>query len=153
MPKSTADEVERRVEEILPLVAECLSLREIRMATVKGTSWGAQISEVTLRRYVARARARIKEAASIDRKGEIGAAKLRCERVIAKAAAKGDLRSELAANRQLAELFALNEPQRSKVEVSGQIDIGAARAALTELLAKDYANGKEQDDEDAEEAD
>ena len=152
MAKSTAAEVERRIEVIRPLVVECLSLREIRTWTIKHTDWGAQISEVQLRRYVARARARIKEAASIDRKGEIGAAKLRCERVIAKAAAKGDLRSELAANRQLAELFALNEPQRSKVEVCGQIDIGAARAALTELLAKDYANGKEQDDEDAEDA-
>jgi len=65
---------------------------------------------------------------------------------------KGDYRTQLVASKQFCELFALEEPQRSKVEVSGQIDIGAARAALTELLAKDYAIGREESDEEADDA-
>jgi hypothetical protein len=151
--RASKAEIARRIEEVRPLVVECLSMREIRSATIKGTSWGAQVSVSQLKRYVAVAHQQIKEAAQIDRKSEIGAAKLRLERVIAKAAARGDLRSELAAVKQLCELFGLEEPRRSEVALSGQIDIGAAREALSELLAKEMAEGRCALDEQAKETD
>jgi hypothetical protein len=113
MAKASAAEVARRIDELRPLLVECLSLREIRSATVKGTSWGASVSLSQLKRYLAKAREQIKEAATIDREQEIGATRLRYERVIAKAAAKGDLRSELTASKQLCELFGL-EAQRAQ---------------------------------------
>lgn len=147
MAKSTAAEVERRIEVIRPLVVECLSLREIRTWTIKHTDWGAQISEVQLKRYIARARQQMKAASAVDRDYERGAAKMRCERVIAKAAAKGDLRSDLAANRQLADLFDLNAPKRSQVNVSGELDIPALRTTLTKELAKLIAEGEYTADE------
>ena len=147
MAKSTAAEVERRIEVIRPLVVECLSLREIRTWTIKHTDWGAQISEVQLKRYIARARQQMKAAPAVDRDYERGGAKMRCERVIAKAAAKGDLRSELAANRQLADLFDLNAPKRSQVNVSGELDIPALRTTLTKELAKLIAEGEYTADE------
>jgi hypothetical protein len=147
--KSTASEVGRRIEEIRPLVTECLSLREIRAWTLKHASWGASISEAQLKRYLARAKTLIKEASEIDRDYEIGAAKLRCERIIAKAGAKGDLHSQLAAVKQLCELFGLETPKRSELALSGAIDIGAAREALTKLLAREIAEGRCEDDEDA----
>jgi hypothetical protein len=145
--RATKAEIARRIDEVRPLVVECLSLREMRTATVKGTSWGAQVSLSQLKRYVAAAQAQISAAAVIDREREIGAAKLRCERVIAKAAAKGDLRSELAAIKQLCELFGLEEPKRSEVTHSGAIDIAAARQTLEEELAELIAEGRYVPDE------
>jgi len=147
MARATKAEIARRIEEVRPLVVECLSLREIRTSTVKGTSWGAQVSLSQLKRYVAAAQAQIKAAALIDREREIGAAKLRCERIIAKAAAKGDLRSELAAIRQICELFGLEEPKRSEVSHSGAIDIAAVRQTLEEELAELIATGRYEADE------
>jgi hypothetical protein len=146
--RATQAEIARRIDELRPLVIECLALREIRAWTAKHTPWGASVSPAQLKRYVAAAAEQIKEAAAIDREQEIGAAKLRCERIVAKAAAKGDLRSELAAVRQICELYGLQEPKRSEVALSGAIDIGAARAALTELLAHEIAQGRCKDDED-----
>jgi len=151
--RATKAEIARRIDEVRPLVVECLSLREIRTATIKGTSWGASVSLSQLKRYVAAAREQIKEAAKVDREAEIGATRLRYERVIAKAAAKGDLRSELAASKQLCELFGLEAPRRAELAMSGAIDLGAAREALTELLARKLAaeeggEGNEQSDGD-----
>ena len=147
MAKSTTAEVEHRVDEIRPLVVECLSLREIRAWTLKHTSWGASLSEAQLKRYLARAREQLKDEAAIDRRYEIGAAKTRYERIIAKAAARGDLRAELAATKQLLELFALELPRRSEISHSGAIDIGAAREGLAQLLAAELAAGGCQADE------
>jgi hypothetical protein len=151
--RSTQAEIARRIDEVRPLLPECLSLGEIRTWTIKHTSWGASISISQLKRYLAVAREQIKEAAAIDRAYEVGATSARYQRIIAKAGVKGDYRTQLVASKQFCELFALEEPQRSKVEVCGQIDIGAAREALTELLARDYAEGGEADDEDADDSD
>jgi hypothetical protein len=151
--KSTAAEVARRIDEVRPLLVECLSLREIRSATVKGTSWGASVSLSQLKRYLAKARAQIRQAASIDREQEIGAMRLRYERVIAKAAATGDLRSELAASKQLCELFGLEAPRRSEVAVAGAIDLGAARELITDLLAAELARQGGASDDQTDDAD
>jgi hypothetical protein len=146
MSRATQAEIARRIDEVRPLLVECLSLREIRAATVKGTSWGAQVSLSQLKRYVAAAREQIKEAAGFDREEEIGAMRLLFERVIAKAGVKGDYRAQLLAGKQLCELFGLEAPRRSEVAMSGAIDLGAARDAITELLAEKLAEKEVRDE-------
>jgi len=147
MARATKAEIARRIDELRPLVVECLSLREIRAATVKGTSWGASVSEAQLKRYVARAREQMRDAAVIDRQQEIGAAKLRYERIIAKSAAKGDLGHELAAATRICDLYGLDEPKRSELSHSGEIDITLARKILKEELAGLIAEGSYEPDE------
>jgi hypothetical protein len=146
--RATQVEIARRIDEVRPLLVECLALREIRAWTIRHTRWGDSVSLAQLKRYLAAAQEQIRQAAVIDREQETGAAKLRCERVVAKAAAKGDLRSELAAIKQICELYGLDVPKRSEVALTGAIDIGAAREALTELLAHEIAERRCEDNED-----
>ena len=117
MAKSTQAEVARRVGEIFPLVCDCMTLREVRAFADAKTDWGRSISDAQLKRYMAEARTLMREAAAFDRDQEFGAARRRLERVIARAAAKGDLRTMLTANRQLCELLGLATPVR--LELSG----------------------------------
>jgi hypothetical protein len=117
MARSTKAEVGRRVAEIFPLVCDCMTLREIRAFVEAKTDWGRRISDSQLKRYLAEARTLMSEAAIFDRQQEFGAARRRLERVIARAAAKGELRTMLSANRQLSELLGLAGPAR--LELSG----------------------------------
>ena len=146
MAKSTKAEIIKRVADIFPLVVDCLSLREIRTYTLAKTDWGAAISEGQLKRYVATAREEMKGAAAFDRAEEIGAAKRRLERIIARSAVKGELQIELSANKQLSDLLGLAAP--TKVEHSGEIDIGAVRRTLEEELAELIASGRYEPHED-----
>lgn len=149
MSRATAAEIARRIDEVRPLLLECLSLGEIRTATVKGTSWGAQVSLSQLKRYLAAAREQIKAAAAIDRTYEVGATGARYKRVIAKAGVKGDYRTQLVASKQFCELFGLEAPKRTEVSCSGALDLGAARELLTDLLAKELAAKEGGNDEQA----
>jgi hypothetical protein len=119
--KSTNAEVLRRVGEVFPLICDCLSLREIRAYVRQKTDWGSTVSDATLKRYCASARKQMKEAARFDRSEEYGAAKRRLERILARAAAKGELRTMLQAQRQLTALLGLEAPQR--YEVRGPADL------------------------------
>ena len=136
MARATRAEIGRRIEELLPLVIDCLSLREIRAFTQVKTNWGALISEVQLKRYIARARQTMRSQAPVDHSYEFIAAKLRGERALARASAKGDLRAYLAANDQLIGLLGLAAPLR--IEACG-IDIAAAREALEAEIAEEMA--------------
>ena len=144
MAKASRAEVARRIEELVPLVIDCLAFREIRAWTLAKTDWGPQLSEVQLKRYVARARQRMRTQAEIDHRYELAAAKLRNERALARAAAKGDLRTYAAVNRQQCELLGLNAPLR--LEHSGQIDIVAARRRLEEEIAQAIAEAEARGD-------
>ena len=134
MARSPEAEVARRVGEIFPLVCDCMSLREVRAWVARKTDWGAHISDAQLKRYMAAARTQMREAASYDREQEFGAARRRLERVIARAAAKGELRTVLTANRQLSELLGLASPAR--LELSGPA--GGPMAISTEALAAQF---------------
>lgn len=147
MARATAAEIARRIDDVRPLLLECLSLGEIRTATVKGTSWGAQVSLSQLKRYLAAAREQIKEAAAIDRTYEVGAAGSRYKRIIAKAGVKGDYRTQLVASKQFCELFALDAPKRAELTCFGALDLGAARELLTSLLAQELAEKEGGSDE------
>ena len=147
MARSTQAEIARRIDEVRPLLPECLSLGEIRTWTIKHTSWGASISISQLKRYLAVAREQIKEAAAIDRAYEVGATSARYQRIIAKAGVKGDYRTQLVASKQFCELFGLDAPKRAEVACSGALDLGAARELLTDLLAKELADKEARSDE------
>jgi hypothetical protein len=147
MAKSTQAEIARRIDDVRPLLLECLSLGEIRSSTVKGTSWGAQVSLSQLKRYLAAARKQIKEAAAIDRTYEVGAVGSRYQRIIAKAGVKGDYRTQLVASKQYCELFGLEAPKRTEMAVTGAMDIGRARERLTDLLAEELAEKEGGSDE------
>jgi hypothetical protein len=125
--RSTKAEVARRVAEIFPLVCDCMTLREIRAFADAKTDWGRSISDAQLKRYLAKARKLMSEAALFDRQEEFGAARRRLERIIARAAAKGDLRTLLTANRQLCELLGLATPAR--LELSGPDGVPLAATA------------------------
>jgi hypothetical protein len=139
MSRASKAQLAARVEEIIPLLLDGLRLREIRAYTEQKSPWGQLVSESQLKRYLAKARARIAAEAEIDRAREIGAAKLRYERALARSAAKGDTRAYIAANRGLCELLGLPAPTR--LEHSGAIDIEAARRQLAEEIAEEMADG------------
>jgi hypothetical protein len=138
MAKSTEIEVARRVDELYPLVLEGLSLREIRAYAAGKTAWGGQISDAQLKRYIAAARRQIKQAAAYDRAEEIGAAKLRLERVYARASAKGELRNVLAAIKLQMQLLGLAEPSRSEVSLNLE-DIEREIARVEDQIAANEA--------------
>jgi hypothetical protein len=138
MARSTKAEIERRLAEVGPLVCDCMTLREVRAWVDAKTSWGPAVSDSTLKYYMKRARDQMRsEAAACDRILERGVAKRRLERIIARSAAKGDLRTELAAHRQLSELLDLAVAKRGP---QGDVDIVVARQQLELEIAQDLAN-------------
>jgi hypothetical protein len=134
MARSTQAEVARRVSEIFPLVCDYMTLREIRAWVTHKSDWGAGISDAQLKRYLAVARRQLAEAAGYDRDQELGAARRRLERIIARASAKGDLRTMLTAKRQLCELLGLGAAER--LELSGSA--GGPLEITTEALEAKY---------------
>jgi hypothetical protein len=139
MSRATKAEIRQRVDEVRRLLCDCLTFREIRSWTTKKTAWGGQISEAQLKRYIAKAHLQIEEAGSYQRDREVGAAKLRYELAMARAASKGDLRAYIAANKGLCELLGLPAPTR--LEHSGAIDTQTMIAELEEDLAREIADG------------
>ena len=106
------------------------------------TTWGGQISEAQLKRYVAKAELEIRSSSQIDYPREVATAKLRYERALARAVAAKDNKAYIAANKGLCELLGLNAPAR--LEHGGAVDIVALRKKLedevAEALAEDEAD-------------
>ena len=140
MARSTKAEIAARIEELVPLILDGLRAREIRIWAAAKTTWGSQISQAQLKRYLAMARRQISRSAQIDHPHEIAVAKLRYERALARAAAKGDSKACIAANRGLCELLGLNAPAR--LEHSVEIDIVAARRTLEAEIAQAIAEAE-----------
>jgi hypothetical protein len=138
MARSTKAEIDRRLADVGPLVCDCMTLREVRAWVDAKTSWGPTVADSTLKYYMKRSRDQMRgEAAACDRILERGVAKRRLERIIARSAAKGDLRTELAAHRQLSELLDLALAKRSTQD---DVDIVAACQQLELELAQDLAD-------------
>lgn len=149
MARSTKAELERRVAEIFPLVCDCMTLREIRAFVNAKTSWGPTLSDSQLKRYLAKAREQMREAARFDRRQEFGAARARLERIIARATAKGELRTALGANRQLCELLGLAGPARLELggleDGSPAVSAAGIRAQFVALIEAKAARLAEED--------
>jgi hypothetical protein len=145
--RSTKAEVARRVADLFPLVCDCFSLREIRSLIDAKTSWGPTISDSTLKYYISICHRQLREAAHFDRSEEIGSAKRRLERIIARASAKGELQVQLSAQKQLSELLGLPAPTRSEVTHSGEISVEEKRSQLVEKILAEVAAKKGESDE------
>jgi hypothetical protein len=141
--RSTKAEVTRRVAVIFPLICDCFSLREIRVIIDAKTSWAHSVSDSTLKYYGKLCRAQLRELARFDRQAEIGAAKARLERIIARSSAKGELSTELAANRQLCDLLGLAAPTRSEIRHSGEISLAEKQSLLVEKILAEIKEREE----------
>ena len=142
MKRATNAEIATRVEVIVPLILDGFLLREIRLLVANKTTWGGQISEAQLKRYVAKAQEKVSSSAQIDFPREFATAKLRYERALARAAAAKDNKAYIAANKGLCELLGLKDLAR--LEHGGEVDIVALRKKLedevAEALAEDEAD-------------
>jgi hypothetical protein len=142
MARATKAELEKRLAEVAPLVCDCMTLREVRAWVDAKTAWGPTVSDSSLKYYAVKCRALMKAESHFDWDEELGVTKRRLERIVARAAAKGDLRAELAATRQLTELLGLAAPTRLEV---GGVDVEAARRQLEDEIAAELA-AREADD-------
>jgi hypothetical protein len=114
-----------------------MTLREVRAWVDAKTSWGPEVTDSALKYYIKRCRALMKQEASFDCAEELGVTKRRLERIVARAAAKGDLRTELVATRQLTELLGLATAKRGE---QASVDIDAAREALETEITEEMAD-------------
>ena len=105
MARATKAEIARRVHDVGQLVADRMGLREIRAFVNAKTSWGPSVSEATLKYYMTKSRAVMRSSADFDYDEKFGMSMWRLERVIARSAAKGDMRTLLTADRQLSKLL------------------------------------------------
>jgi predicted metal-dependent hydrolase len=144
MARSTKAEIEHRLAEVGPMVCDCMTLREVRAWVDVKTTWGPTVSDSTLKYYMKRAREQMRsEAAALDCLQERGVSKRRLERIIARSAAKGDLRTELAADRQLRELLGTAVSKNRE-----PVDATAALERLTLEVAQDIADHESRDEVD-----
>ena len=89
MARSTKAQVQQRLRDICPLVADCMTMREIRAWVNAKTEWGAAVSDSTLKYYARRAKAEMKASADFDFTEELGLTKCRLERIIARCGGQG----------------------------------------------------------------
>jgi hypothetical protein len=142
MARATKAQLDQLLSDIGPLVATYLKISEIRIWVNAKTTWGPTVSDSTLKYYARRARAQMKDGVDFDFDGELGLTKCRLERIIARAAAKGDLRTELAATRQHSELLGLAAPKR--IEHTA-VEVEAATEQLVAEIAQEIADREDTD--------
>ena len=135
MARATKAEVQRRIREVAGPLADCMTLRELRAIVNAKTSWGPTVSDSTLKYYSKRARAQMRAAAHFDPIEEFGISMFRYKRIIARAAASGDLRTELAASCQHDRLLNLKPPAEGEA-----LDAAAARKQFILEIAEEMAD-------------
>ena len=136
MSRASRQEIEERIEQIIPLLLDGLRPAEIHRLLANRYEWAVEISRAQFDRYLALARARIAAQAKIDRAYEIGAARLRNERIMARAAANKDMRTVLAANRAQTVLLGL----AASIPVDEAPDPDALRQRLADEIAEVLAD-------------
>ena len=113
--RSTSQEVQARVEEVLRIRLDGAELWDVRQyASEKG--WG--VSDRQLRRYIAAAAEMIAEAACVDRAALVSLHLAKRRALYARAVQAGELRTALSCAQDEAQLLGLYPAQ--KHEVAGQ---------------------------------
>ena len=112
-PKTNRGAIAARVEQILPLVLDGASKREIFRFVAEKTSWG-HVSTRTIENYIFRAREQIIAAADKDAAEHYAKALARYERLYWRASAKGDLGQCRQIEEAIVRLLGLAAPQRSE---------------------------------------
>ena len=136
--RATKAELARRIDDVFPLVVNCMRPREIRRIVDAKTDWGPTVSDRTLRRYIALAWERVRAAvADLDYGREFGAMKSRIEREIARGFINNDVKAWLMANKLLLALLDLSAANHAGKEDDDQEALAAqARAEIAGQLAR-----------------
>ena len=140
MARATKAEIAARIEELVPLILDGLR-------AARDPHLGGRQDDLGRADLAGPAEALPGDGPPPDQSqrpdrppAEIAVAKLRYERALARAAAKGDSKACIAANRGLCELLGLNAPAR--LEHSVEIDIVAARRTLEAEIAQAIAEAE-----------
>jgi hypothetical protein len=115
-PKTNRGAIAGRVAQILPLVLDGASEREILRFVAEKTNWG-YVSERTIENYIARAREQIVAEAGKDAEIHFAKALARFERLYWRASAKGDIGQCRHIQEAINRLLGLAAPERH--ELSG----------------------------------
>jgi len=148
MGRSSDAVVAQRVEDIFGLVVDGQPLRVIRQYVSESCTWEAD--DRTLRRYMRRATNLITERAAETCEHARDTAVARLERLFTRCITKGDNRTALAVQQEIARLHGLNAPTRAELTgLDGQPLIPATTdelAARFDELVREQARrlGKEE---------
>jgi hypothetical protein len=132
-PKTNRGAIARRVAQILPLVLDGASEREILRFVAEKTNW-SHVSERTVDNYIARAREQIIAEAGKDAELHFAKAMARYERLFWRASLKGDLGQCRLIQEAINKLLGLAAPERH--EISGPQGIPLTVPADTYDLTK-----------------
>jgi len=144
-PKTNRGAIAARVAQILPLVIDGASEREILRFVAEKTSWGG-VSKRTVENYIARARTQIIESAADEASWHAAKALSRFERLYWRASAKGDLGQCRQVEEAIVRLLGLAAPERR--ELSGpeggplQHQVDLSRLSDEELEALEQIRAK-----------
>jgi hypothetical protein len=112
-PKTNRGAIAQRVAQILPLVLDGASEREIFRFVAEKTSWG-HVSERTIENYIARAREQIIAEAGKDAEVHFAKSMARFERLYWRASTKGDLGQCRLIQEAIIRLLGLAAPERAE---------------------------------------
>lgn len=132
MSRNSEAVIAQRVEDIFGLVVDGQPLRVIRQYVSESCSWKAD--DRTLLRYKRRATKLIKERAEATCETVRETAVERLERLYARAIQRGDIRTALAVQQEIARLHGLNAPTKTELTGAG----GAPLVSTTEEMARRF---------------
>jgi hypothetical protein len=115
-PKTNRGAIAARVSQILPLVIDGASTREIRRFAAEKTDWG-HVSPRTVENYIARAREQIIASSASEAGWHAAKALARYERLYWRSSVKGDLGQCRQIEEAIVRLLGLSAPERH--ELSG----------------------------------
>ena len=113
----SAGAIAARVDDILPLVTDGASIREIRVFVRSKTVWGNPVDDRTISRYIARACHLIMERSEKSAEWYTAEAVARYQRLYLRASAKGDLSECRQVEAELIKLLGLAKPERHIITV------------------------------------
>ena len=138
-PKTNQAAIAARVAQILPLVTDGASEREILRFIAEKTSW-AHVSKRTVENYIARAREQIIENSASEAAWHSAKALARYERLYWRASAKGDLGQCRQVEEAIVRLLGVGAPERCEVSgpdqgpIEHQVDLSPLSDEELEVL-------------------
>lgn len=129
--KSSQAVIAQRVEDIYGLVVDGQPLRVIRAYALE---CGWTVHDATLRSYMKRATRLIKERSEATCETVRETAVARLERLYAQSVQRGDRRTALAVQQEIARLHGLNAPTKSEITGAG----GAPLITTAEEMARRF---------------
>jgi len=144
-PKTNRGAIAARVSQILPLVIDGASTREILRFVAEKTSWG-HVSPRTIDNYIARARQQIIESAAGEASWHAAKALARFERLYWRASVKGDLGQCRQVEEAIVRLLGLAAAERCELSGPGggplQHQVDLSRLTNEELDALEAIRAK-----------